>query len=115
MPEARHGWGYLGNMVGAAQGAVGSIQTKVDSTTLGGDTSFTYDGSKVSIGGELVVAGQTFAYGSPTIISSGTFNIPEHGRVVMYTDDDCKVTISDGATLKIADGAKVKFKDFATI
>ena len=115
MSENAYGWGYLQNMVGTTVGVAGSVQTRVDNTTLTGDSNFTYDGSAVTIAGDLTVNGQTFGYGSPTNISGGRFNIPANGRVVMYTDADETITVSDGATLNIGLGAIVKLKDFATV
>tara|TARA_R110000822_G_scaffold43544_5_gene117507 strand:+ start:629 stop:976 length:348 start_codon:yes stop_codon:yes gene_type:complete len=115
MSENAYGWGYLQNMVGTTVGVTGSVQTRVDNTTLTGDSNFTYDGSAVTIAGDLTVNGQTFGYGSPTNISGGRFNIPANGRVVMYTDADETITVSDGATLNIGLGAIVKLKDFATV
>ena len=115
MADKPHGWGYLGTFSGLTAGVAGSVQVRVDNTTLTGDSNFTYDGSAVTIAGDLTVNGQTFGYGSPTNISGGRFNIPANGRVVMYTDADETITVSDGATLNIGLGAIVKLKDFATV
>ena len=116
MSTNAYGWGYLQNMVGQTVGAVGSVQIRVDNTTLDGDTGFTYDPTTgiVTITGGLVVAGTPIGVGNmKTVAANTTQEYIANSMNIIHTDDDDIVTIEGGATIIVGEGATVKFKRYS--
>ena len=116
MSTNAYGWGFLQNMVGQTVGAAGSVQVRVDNTTLNGDSGFVYDIATgiVTITGGLVVAGTPIGMGNMrTVAANTTQEYLPNSLNLIYTEDNDTVTIEDGATMIISDSATVKFKRYS--
>lgn len=116
MSTNAYGWGFLQNMVGQTVGAAGSVQVRVDNTTLNGDSGFTYDTSTgiVTITGGLVVAGTPIGVGNMRKVpASATQEYIANSMNVIYTEDDDIVTIEADAKMIVGEGAIVKFKRYS--
>ncbi len=118
MSTNAYGWGYLDNMVGTTVGAEGSVQVRVDNTTLNGDSGFLYNISTgiVTVSKDLVIDGLSVGVGNIITIPNGvrqSYHI--NSRNVVYTDDDDTITIESGGTLEIRSGATVKMKRYSAV
>ena len=117
MSTNAYGWGYLQNMVGTTVGTAGSVQIRVDNTTLNGDSGFVYDPATgiVTITGGLVVAGRPFGMGNMRKVTTNTTQTYQDNSLnVIYTEDDDIVTIEQGATMRVGLDATVKFKRYSS-
>ncbi len=118
MSDSSHGWGYLGGMVEATNGVVGSIQVRVDNSKLGGDSGFVYDTATgiVTITGGLIVAGTPVGQGNmSTIPEDATQAYQANSMNVIYTEDTDTVTIQPGAIMDIGLDATVKMKRYSEV
>ena len=107
------GWIYTSESPGQAQGVEGSIQVRgADGATLTGGNDLVWDGTTLTVKGKALINNFPISHGNPTLIpADSTFVIPDNGRVCLYADDDCTITVA--GTLDIGSGAIVKIKDFA--
>jgi len=118
MSDNAYGWGYLQNMVGTTVGVDGSVQVRVDNTTLDGDTGFVYNTSTgvVTISKDLVIDGLSVGEGNMITVPAGMRqSYHQNSRNVVYTDDDDTITIESTGTLEIRDGAIVKMKRYSAV
>ena len=118
MSENAYGWGYLQNMVGTTVGVAGSIQVRVDNTTLNGDSGFVYNAATgiVTITKGLEIAGIPFGMGNQFTVSAGTTQQYQQNSLnVIHTADNDIVTIESGATMKIGLNATVKMKRYSEV
>lgn len=116
MADSPHGWGYLGTFSGKTAGVAGSVQVRIDNSTITGDSGFVYDTTTgiVSITKGLIVAGTPIGVGNMRIIASDTTQeYLANSMNVIYTKDDDTVLIESGATMKIGQDATVKMKRFS--
>tara|TARA_R110002012_G_scaffold219882_1_gene391379 strand:+ start:375 stop:731 length:357 start_codon:yes stop_codon:yes gene_type:complete len=118
MSTNAYGWGFMSNMVGTTVGAAGSVQVRVDNTTLNGDAGFLYNISTgiVSISKDLVIDGLSVGVGNMITVPAGMRqSYHQNSRNVVYTDDDDTITIESTGTLEIRDGAIVKMKRYSAL
>ena len=122
MADSEYGWIYTAQTVSTTVGVAGSIQTRVDDTTMKGDGNLTWDGSTLYVNGavkftgEATLQGVQFAQGNPTVIpASSRYRIPKNGRTVLYSDSDCTITVDENGILDIGEDAIVKIVDFSTL
>ena len=118
MADNPHGWGYLGTFTGQTAGVAGSVQVRVDNSTITGDSGFVYDTTTgiVTIAKGLVVAGRPVGSGNMnTVPEDVTQAYQANSLNVIYTDDDATVTIKKGGTMSIGLDATVKMKKYSEV
>ncbi len=116
MADSPHGWGYLGTFSGKTAGVAGSVQVRIDNSTITGDSGFVYDTTTgiVTIAKGLVVAGRPVGSGNMnTVPDDVTQAYQANSLNVIYTDDDATVTIKKGGTMSIGLDATVKTKKYS--